>query len=180
MTSIADKRIEATKAEAKAKKLRAEADAKKAAAEFEQEWGAGAEADATAKAWDDYQEATNAAARAEKEAEDAQKALASTKTLEALRAAAKVRVRDYMLVDDIAEQAMEIPADTTFKDLIDIAIETMQDDTITIAAAAAAAAEWLEEQVGGFDTEARYKIANATEKILDRCDREEIYPLEIL
>lgn len=180
MTSLADARIEAKRAEARATKLRAEANAKKAAAEFEQEWGSGEGSDATAKAWDAYQDATNAAARAEKEAEVAQHKVERTETEQALSAAVEVKVRDYMLVDDIAEQAMEIPAGTTFGDLIDIAIEAMQEDTITRAAAADAAAEWLEDQVGGFDTEARNKIANATEKILDRCHQAEIYPLSIL
>lgn len=53
-------------------------------------------------------------------------------------------------------------------------------DGKSIAEAAEAATEWLEDRVGGFDTEVRIKITDATESLLDRCDREEINPLTIL
>ena len=170
----------AEKAAAKAKALRAEADAKKAAAEFEQEYGAGPDSDATAKAWDTYQEATNAAARAEKEAEDAQKAAAREKTDQALRAAAKVKVRDYILIADIPECGLEIPEDVTFGTLIEKAMEADADKGLSLAQAAQEATEWLEDTVGGFDTEVREKVASATESLLDRCDNEEINPYAIL
>lgn len=125
-------------------------------------------------------------AKLEQEANEASagaKLLERENTRKALEAAAKVKVRDYLLVDDIAEQAMAVPAKITFGDLIDIALEAAADRDASKPAAEYAwqAAEWLDGQAGNaLDSEAANKIARATANIIDRADEAEIMPLELL
>lgn len=133
-----------------------------------------------------YLEAKLKEAKLEQEANEASagaKLLERENTRKALEAAAKVKVRDYLLVDDIAEQAMTIPAEITFGDLIDIALEAYAGDHAGKAAQeyAWAAAEWLDEKAGNaLDSEAANKVARATANIIDRCDEAEIVPIELL
>lgn len=183
MQSTADKRIEAKKAEDKAKALRAKANALQAEAAYEQEWGAGEGSDATATAWEKYQEATNAAARAEKDAKDAKDALAHSETEDALRAAAKVKVRDYMLIEDILTQAATYPADITFGDLIDIASEAAADES-NWRKGSEAAADWLVDRIdaagGSQDSDAYEKIINRLDWLIEEALNSEIRPTDIL
>lgn len=171
------------KAEARAKALRAKAEALKAAAAYEQEYGTGEGSDATAKAWDEYQEATNAAARAEKEAEDAKNKRQHTELEEALHAAAKVKVRDYMLIEDILTQAATYPKNITFGDLIDIASEVAEKES-NWKKGTEAAADWLVDQIdaagGSQDSDAYEKIINRLDWLIDEAIQNEIRPTDIL
>lgn len=133
-----------------------------------------------------YLEAKLKEAKNEQETNEASagaKLLERERTRKALEAAAKVKVRDYLLVDDIAEQAMTVPAEITFGDLIDIALEAAADRDASEPAQKYAwqAAEWLDEKAGNtLDSEAANKIARATANIIDRADEAEIMPLELL
>lgn len=164
-----DKRIEAEKAAAKEKMLTLRAEALKAEAGYLQDH-AGANEKAVAEAWDKYQEATNEAARAKHESEQIHEALHREKWSEALRAAAAVKVRDYLLVDDIPAQAAGIDGSITFADLVAEALR---------AGSAATAADNLAEAYD-LDSEPREKIANRIEWLIECADDEGLDPATTL
>lgn len=121
---------------------------------------------------------------AENEKSDGKKMLEHDEILEALRAAAAVKVRDYMLVDDIAEQAIRIPENITFGTMVDMAYEANADadagEPLTDYRWSAMAAEWASDQADGLDSDAEEKIARQTRWLIQRCADNEIYPLDIL
>lgn len=107
----------------------------------------------------------------------------------ALEAAAKVKVRDYMLIDDIPEQALKIPPEITFGDLIDIAHEALNgrefaDKTLDgsdYARAYDAAMDWFEEKtIGGIDTAARDYILRALDTLIGRAVENDIKPQQLI
>ena len=178
---------EADKARAKAEALRAKAEALKAAARYEQDYGAGPGSDETAKAWDEYQEATNAAARADANADKIQKQVDEEKDKTALEAAAKVKLRDYMLLADIPSQAMNIPADITLGDLVDVTLEAKNgnhNNDCDWEDAAAEAVDWLEstkmDEDHWLDTEARRKLIDAAKDFIRQADDAEVHPLSLI
>ncbi len=163
-----DKRIEAEKAAAKAEYLRLRAEAAKAEAGYLQDH-AGADEKAVAEAWDRYQEAANAAARAQKEADDAQAEAAKECWVTGLQEAAKVKVRDYLLIEDIPADAKRINQSLTFADLIR---QSLRSD-------AAKVAEDLARQYD-LDSEPRDRIANRIDWLLDCANAEGIDPKAML
>ena len=163
-----DKRIESEKAAAKEKMLTLRAEALKAEAGYLQDH-AGADAEAVAEAWDRYQEATNEAARAKHESEQLWEAVHHEKWTEALQAAAAVKVRDYLLVEDIPAQAARIDESITFADLVAEALKSTADE----------AAEQLADTYE-LDSEPRDRVANRIEWLLECADDEGIDPATTL
>ncbi len=163
-----EKRIEAEKAAAKEKMLTLRAEALKAEAGYLQDH-AGANEKAVAEAWDRYQEATNAAARAQKEADDAQAEAAKECWSEALTAAAAVKVRDYLLVSDIPADVMRVDEKTTFADLI---AEALRSD-------AQSAAEAFANQYD-LDSEPRDDLARRIDWLVDCANEEGLDPATTL
>ena len=162
-------RVERNRARREAEALRKKADALKALAEYAQDYND--DGYAVAEAWDTYQEATNAAARAEKQADEAQAAYAQASWTDAIKEAAAVKVRDYLLIDDIPVQATNIPADLTFGDLMEAAVTEPRptDDTTTSRVVA--------ERIGekyNLDTEPTEKLVNRIEWLLECADDEEV------
>lgn len=163
-----DKRTEAKKAEAKAEYLRLRAEAAKAEAGYLQDH-AEAGAEAVAEAWDRYQDAANEAARAQKEADDAQAEAAKECWATGLQAAAKVKVRDYLLIEDIPADAQRINQSLTFADLI----------RQSLRSGATKAAEDLARQYD-LDSEPRDRIAHRIDWLLDCANAEGIDPKVML
>ncbi len=110
------------------------------------------------------------------------KLAARERTRKGLEAAAKVKVRDYMLVEDIPEQALDIPEDITFGHLIDIALEAADHDgnRQALREYAEDAADWVDDRTNGLDSDAREKIENRVRRIIDQADHAEIMPIEII
>ena len=163
-----EKKAAAEKAAAKAEYLRLRAEAAKAEAGYLQDH-AGADEKAVAEAWDRYQEATNEAARAQKEADEAQAEAAKECWVTGLQEAAKVKVRDYLLIEDIPADAKRINQSLTFADLIR---QSLRSD-------AAKVAEDLARQYD-LDSEPRDRIANRIDWLLDCANAEGIDPKAML
>ena len=116
------------------------------------------------------------------EASTGAKLAARERTRKGLEAAAKVKVRDYMLIADIPEQAADIPEDITFGSLIDIAMEAADHDgnRRALRAYAEAAADWVDDRTNGLDSDAHEKIERQTAWLIDQADEAEIMPIEII
>lgn len=178
-----EKKAAAEKAAAKATMLRLRAEAAKAEAAYLQDYATSQEApkdgslglqlqsvnEAVAEAWDKYQEAANAAARAQKEADDAQAEAAKECWSEALTAAAAVKVRDYLLVSDIPADVMRVDEKTTFADLI---AEALRSD-------AQSAAEAFANQYD-LDSEPRDDLARRIDWLIECADDEGLDPATTL
>lgn len=161
-------RIERNRARREAEALRKKAEALKAAAEYEKDYND--DGYAVDKAWDKYQEASNAAARAEKAADEAQARYAKASWIQAIHEAAAVKVRDYLLVDDIPVQALNIPDTLTFGDLMAQATEAEPEADRTTSRAVA---ERVGEQYE-LDSEPTDKLANRIEWLLECADDENV------
>ena len=118
----------------------------------------------------------------ENEASTGAKLAARERTRKGLEAAARVKVRDYMLIEDIPEQAIDIPEDITFGHLIDIALEAADYDgnRKALREYAEDAADWVDDRTNGLDSDAHEKIENRTRWIIDQADNAEIMPIEII
>lgn len=118
----------------------------------------------------------------ENEASTGAKLAARERTRKGLEAAAKVKVRDYMLIADIPEQAADIPEDITFGTLIDITLEAADGDgnRRALRGYAEAAADWVDDRTNGLDSDAHEKIERQTAWLIDQADEAEIMPIEII
>lgn len=165
----------AQKAEAEAKVARAKADAAKAEAELAERY---AESDAERKtAWETYEQAEQEAGVAELTAKQKRQEAARAETESALTEALRVRVRDYLLIDDIATQAARVPSEITFATLVDEA-ERLQykgrERDEAIAAAVGQLDEQIHEATGYYlDTEPREKIYNRISWLYEQAEMDE-------
>lgn len=171
----------AQKAEAEAKVLRAEAEAVKAKAKLAERY---AENDNDKKeAWEAYDEANHQAEVAELEAKHKHQEARWEQAENALTEALKVKVRDYLLVDDIAEQATRIPAELTFGNLVDETERIQWSEGMERKDAILETVENLDERIHEatgyyFDTEAREKLYRTITWLYQQADDDEIRLLD--
>ena len=178
---------DADRAKAEAKALRAEAEALKAKAAYEQDFGSGEGSDATAEAWEKYQQATNAAARAEANADEIQNLVDLAREAELLpqiTKALRTTLRDLTIITDIPECAYQLPEGLTLGDAIAGTIE-YQEDADDERERFDATVAWLEtecEKAGapGPETELREQICRTVANLIDWLDDHEVYPLEVI
>ena len=156
---------DADRAKAEAKALRAEAEALKAKAAYEQDFGSGEGSDATAEAWEKYQQATNAAARAEATADEIQSIVdiaRENKELLAMQKAAQMTLQDFARIADIPELAKDFPDGLTIANAINgtVKLTEYHDGDVWQAAR-----DWLEEK-NSIITD-----SDLIEKLCDRIER---------
>ena len=170
MTQPTKEQIRADKA---ANMYFAEAEYLKEKAEYAKEIGdKAAEAEARSQA----ELAERNAAMKRDEADQEREAAQRKQDQEALTAALRVKVREYMLIADIPSVAMDIPADTTFADLAEKTEATAEMQGISHYQAAEVVAYEADEEYLG-DSTARETIERAIKTLLERAERLEDGPL---
>lgn len=170
MTQPTKEQIRADKA---ANMYFAEAEYLKEKAEYAKEIG-DKEAETTARNQAELAERNGE--RERDEADRERKAAEQRRDQEALTAALRVKVREYMLIADIPSVAMDIPADTTFADLAEATEKEADKREISQYEAAEWVADEIDEKYLG-DSDSRSTIERAIKTLLERADRLQDGPL---